>query len=74
MVVDGSELKPSVPKNGVGFFIEYDMKLTYVINTSNMMIVGKYQQKYLAEQCADFLDKADRLKLENEMDKVLRGE
>jgi len=74
LAVEGHQLKGKMPKNGIGYFVEFDPHSMYVINILTKTIVGKYAQTDLAYKCAEFLDKADQLKLANEMDKILRGQ
>lgn len=74
LAVEGSQLKGKMPKNGIGYYLEFDIHSTYVININTKTIVGKYAQEDLAYKCAEFLDKADQLKLTNELDKILSGQ
>ena len=71
LCVPGSMLKTKIPKNGIGHFVEYDAHTMYVINLSTRIIVGQYLQEDLAYKCAQFLHKADELKLSNEIDRML---
>lgn len=72
LAVEGHQLKSKMPANGRGYFVEFDPHSMYVINIHTKTVVGKYAQDHLAYACAEFLDKADQLKLSNEMDKLLR--
>lgn len=74
LVVEGFQLKAKVPKSGIGYVTEFDPHMTYIINLTTKKIVGSYAQEDLAHKCGDFLNKADQLKLSNEMDKILCGE
>lgn len=71
LVVLGSQLKTKIPKNGIGRIVEYDPHTSYIISLHNRTIVGQYLQEDLAHKCAQFLDKADQLKLSNEIDRIL---
>lgn len=73
LVIEGSQLKARVPKNGIGYVTEFDPHMTYIINLITKKVVGSYAQEDLAHKCADFLNKADQLKLSKEIDKLLNG-
>lgn len=72
LAVEGHQLRNKYPHNGIGLVVEFNPQMMYVINLSTRKIVGQYDQPELAYRCAEFLDKADRKKLDNEMDKLLR--
>lgn len=71
LVVEGSKLKLKTPHNGIG---EYDIHCTYVIHLPTMKIKGRYNKDHLAHECAKFLDKTDRDKATEAMDRILCGE
>lgn len=74
LVVEGYDLKSSIPKNGIGHIIEFDPHMIYVINLMTKKIVGSYHQEHLAHACGQFLDANDKKKTDKEMDDILYGE
>lgn len=73
IVGEGKDFRPA-KENHIGYDNSLDPNRWYIVDGDTLKILGSYETRELAINLAIFLDKADHLKLDNEIEKILSNE